>query len=173
TAITEVSQNRNTRKIAVGIPGANDAAVLNGTQTNTNIDGTNGDDNNKILFQTIYDYPTVENLSAGDTTYKNGKWKTTLKLKFNDPNDTLKSNKQFIGNTKDWFMEKAVIKVSFNNTNLYLNWTKDNTNSASQNGYDVKNPSFDQTPGQKILSFDLEASDIKNLINKDIKVSVV
>lgn len=44
---------------------------------------------------------------------------------------------------------KAVIKVSFNNTNLYLNWTKDNTNSASQNGYDVKNPSFDQTPGQK------------------------
>lgn len=173
TAITEVSQNRNTRKIAVGIPNANDAAVLNGTQTNTNIDGTNGNDNNKILFQTIYDYPTVENLSAGDTTYQNGKWKTTLKLKFNDPNDTLKSNKQFIGNTKDWFMEKAVIKVSFNNTNLYLNWTKDNTNSASQNGYDVKNPSFDQTPGQKILSFDLEASDIKNLINKDIKVSVV
>lgn len=52
------------------------------------------------MFQTIYDYPTVENLSAGDTTYQNGKWKTTLKLKFNDPNDTLKSNKQFIENTK-------------------------------------------------------------------------
>ncbi|QKG28205.1 DUF1410 domain-containing protein [Mycoplasma sp. 1654_15] len=176
TKITEISLASNTKKIAVGIPQNTNTQVLQGTETNPLINTSVQQipEDQQIIFQTIYDYPTVERLYAGETTLQlNGKWKTTLKLKFNDPNNTLVSNKKFPNSQFNWWMEKSIVKVKFNNQELYLNWTKDNTHTASSNGYEVKNASFDQSPGVKELSFDLEATDIKSLIGQDIKVSVI